>query len=132
MILAQQVRERILIKILVDDVVQPGPERQRAAFGRAVTRRAAGLETRNRCERALHQPQDLARSELIGALAQAVAAALAAHPLDHTALDERLDNALEIFFRDILPLGDLLERDIPVGLVLGHVDEHTQCVAALG
>ena len=103
-----------------------------AALPCAVAGRAAGFEASDGGERALHQPQDLASRELIRALAQAVAAALAAHALDHAAFDERFDDALQILFRNVLPLGDLLERDVPVGLVLGHVDEHAQRVAAFG
>jgi hypothetical protein len=42
------------------------------------------------------------------------------------------ENALQIFFRNLLAVGDLLERNVAVRLVLCQVDHNTQGVAPLG
>ena len=66
------------------------------------------------------------------AAGQAVAAALAAQPFQKAVLHQDFQDVLQIFFRDILPRGDLLQRDIAFGLMLGQVDHHTQRIAAFG
>ena len=57
---------------------------------------------------------------------------LVAQPFQKAVLHQDFQDVLQIFFRDILPRGDLLQRDIAFGLMLGQVDHHTQRIAAFG
>ena len=55
---------------------------------------------------------------------------LAAQTVQQPLFHKQLDNALQVFFGDALPFGNLLERDISVGVLFGQVDKHPQRVAA--
>ena len=91
--LGQQVGERNAVEIVVDERVELLPDGQREALVRA----RAGvlpLQTGNGRERALRQPDDLADRIILQLPAEAVAAALAALPLDQSRAREHGDDAL--------------------------------------
>ena len=82
-------------------------------------------------ERALRRAQDLARGVVRGAVQEAVAAALAVRALDQPGFGKRAQNALEIFLRQLQPLGDLAAGD-KTAAVSGQIDHDEQSVAAAG
>ena len=82
-------------------------------------------------ERALRRAQDLARGIVRGAAQEAVAAALTVRALDQPGFGKRAQNALEIFLRQLQPLGDLAARD-KTAAVSGQIDHDEQGVAAAG
>ena len=91
-----------------------------------------GGQAAHRRKAALGQHQDLAHGVLIRAAGEPVAAALAAQALQKAVLHQHLKDVFQIFFRDLLPGSDLLERDIFFRLMLGKVDHHAQCIAPFG
>ena len=91
--LGQQVGERNAVEIVIDERVELLPDGQRETLVRA----RAGvlpLQTGNGRKRALRQPDDLADRIILQLPAKAVAAALAALPLDQSRAREHGDDAL--------------------------------------
>ena len=85
---AHQIRQRNAVQIAVDGLIQPLPERQRAAFRRMGTGRCARFQTGYRGKRFFRQPQDLPCGVLFRRLRQSVAAALAADAAEQLGLDQ--------------------------------------------
>ena len=127
-----EVGEGDLAEVVGDEVVQTFPHRIGAAVGHPLAGRGSRRQAAHRGKAALRQQQDLCHRVLVRAAGQAVAAALAAQPFQKAVLHQDFQDVLQIFFRDILPRGDLLQRDIAFGLMLGQVDHHTQRIAAFG
>ena len=70
--------------------------------------------------------------ELVGLAGQTIAAALAAQALEEAVLHQNLEDVFEVFFGDLLPGGDLFQRDIFFRAVLSQIYHHTQRIAPLG
>src|SRR5260370_9523593 len=86
-----------------------------AADGRA-RRTARGAD------RLVHGEDDVGDARLVGAMTEEIAAAGAAHALDQARGAQLGEELLEIGQGDLLPLGDLGERDRAALAVLGEVD----------
>ena len=65
-------------------------------------------------------------------MSRAVAALIAAVREQEAGTAERRNDLLEVFFGDILPLGNVLERYAAVSLMLRKVEHQAQRVASLG
>src|SRR5262249_24427301 len=75
-----------------------------------------------RADRLVDGKDDVGDPRLRRGMSQAVAAARPAHALDEAALAQPREELLEIGERNLLPLGDLGERDGLAAAVLGEVD----------
>ena len=126
-----QVGKGNAVKIVGDHRVQLAPHRQGAALGHAAALHGVLLQAGHRGQAALAQAQDAADGVLLGRFGQAVAAGLAAQPLQIPLLDKAFYARLQILFRDILSCGDLLQGNVAVVLMLRYVDHDTQRITAL-
>ena len=127
-----EVGQSDLAKVVGDHVVQALPHRIGAAVGHPFAGGSTGHKAAHGGKAALGQQQDLCHGVLVGGAGQPVAAALAAQTFQKAVLHQHLQDVFQIFFRDLLPFGDLLQRHIPLRLVFGQVDHYAQCVTALG
>ena len=127
-----EVGQSDLTKVVGDHVVQALPHRIGAAVGHPFAGGSTGHKAAHGGKAALGQQQDLCHGVLVGGAGQPVAAALAAQTFQKAVLHQHLQDVFQIFFRDLLPFGDLLQRHIPLRLVFGQVDHYAQCVTALG
>ena len=62
--------------------------------------------------------------------AERVAALIAARGAQNVGFAQHGHDLLQIFFRDLLPLRDVLERDIAVALMRGQIEHHAQGIPA--
>ena len=81
-------------------------------------------------EPALGQAQDLTDGVILRGTGQPVAALIAARGAQNVGFAQHGHDLLQIFFRDLLPLRDVLERDIAVALMRGQIEHHAQGIPA--
>ena len=127
-----QLLEGDAVDVLVDHIVQPGPERQSEALVRHGTLVGLAAEAGDGGHAALDGPQDLTGGVVGGGFGQAVAALTAALTLDEAHAGQRSDDLLQIFQTQLLALADLLQRDGGTRGVAGQLGHQPQCIAALG
>ena len=130
--LGRQICQRDAVQIILHQRVQLPPHGQRVAFGPARTFHRLLFQAGHGGQAALRKPQNASHGILLGRPCQPVAPALSAHACQKLALHQTFENALQIFFRDILTPGNSFERDISLCLVLGQVNHNTQRIAPLG
>ena len=92
--LMQQVCQRNAVQIAVNELVQLFPDRERLALFRPGATVHLTVQTGHRGQRPLGQPQNLPHGVVLQLPAEAVAAALAALPLDQSRAREHGDDAL--------------------------------------
>ena len=92
--LLDQIGDGHAFQIVMDHLIQPLPQRQRAALLRPGAGFSGSLQTGHRGEGLLRQPQDAAHRVLLGVLRQPVSAALAPQAFHDLCLYQRPDNAL--------------------------------------
>ena len=95
------------------------------------TRLRVFLKTGYRCKSSFHDFQYLTYSIFFRLAAEAVTAAFTAYSGKQSTFDQILDNDFQIFFGDLLPFGDILERDITALAVLRKIDHYAQSVPSL-
>ena len=125
-----QIRDGDAIQIFVDDLVQALPHRQRTALAHSGAGFRPLSQAGHRGQRFLRQAQNAAHGVLLRGLSQAVAAALAPQAFQNLALDQDPDDAFQILFRNLLPLGNAAQRNKFLRLMLRQVDHHPQGIAS--
>ena len=104
-----QLLEGDAVDVLVDHIVQPGPERQSEALVRHGTLVGLAAEAGDGGNAALNGAKDITGGVVGGGFGQAVAALTAALALDQPHPCQRGDDLFQIFQAEVLPLTDLLE-----------------------
>ena len=115
-----QIRYGIGTQVGTYGIVQPLPECKRPAVGHAPAGRLLRLQAGYRCKGAFHQADHVINIDLIRSPVQLITAAFTAKAFDDTRFDQILDDVFQIFFRDLLPFGNLLQRDVVRRRMLGH------------
>ena len=86
---------------------------------------------RTASDRLVDREDDVGDAGVVAVMREQIAAARPAHALDETAAAQLGEKLLEIGQRNLLPLGDLGERDRPAVAVPGEIDHRHHRVAAL-
>ena len=107
--MAGQLLQGDAVDVLVDHLVQPGPEGQGEALLRHGAFVGLAAQAGDGGHAALNGSQDLTGGVVGGSLGQAVAALTAALALDQPHPCQRGDDLFQIFQAEVLPLTDLLE-----------------------
>ena len=128
--LAGQLFQRDAVDVLVDDLVQPGPEGQGEALLGHGTLVGLAAQAGDGGHAALDGAQDLASGVVGGGFGQAVAALTAALALHEADPCQRRHDLLQIFQAQVLPLADLLQRDGSARRVAGQLGHQPQGIAA--
>ncbi len=97
------------------------PKRQGLALGGTGAGGRIAGKAGHRRKRPLHQLQDLAHCVVFRRAAEPIPAALAAYPGDELAGHKLPHDDLQIFFGDRLSLGNVLERDIALTVLLRQI-----------
>ena len=129
-LLLEQVLERDAVEIVADDALQPLPHGQGGARSAARASVRVLFETGDGREPTLGQTQDLADGIVLWCASQPVAALIAARGAQNVRFAQHGHDLFQIFFRDLLPLRDVLERDIAVALMCCQIEHHAQGVPA--
>src|SRR5712691_11326082 len=127
------VAKRHRAQIQVDLIAQFLPEimgQTSAAIAAAADRFAGG--TSHRVERLVDRDDNVGNPDLVAVMPQAIAAAGPAHAADQATAPQLGKELLEIGERDLLPFGDLGERDRVAAAVPGEVDHRHHRIAAPG
>lgn len=127
-----QILQRDAREIILDHTVQALPERESRAIRAARAGVDLAVQTGHGGKTSLGQAQNVPRGVVLRPAGQPVAALIAAVREQEAGTAERRNDLLEVFFGDILPLGNVLERYAAVSLMLRKVEHQAQRVASLG
>src|SRR5262245_33384032 len=83
-------------------------------------------------DRLIYGKNDVGNASLGAVMRQKVAAARTAHALDEPALAQEREELLKVGERDLLPLGNLRERDRSASAMLCEIDHSHHRIAAFG
>ena len=112
--------------------VQPLPHRQRQTFPASLAPVGVLIHTGHRRYGTLGNLQNLQNRVFLRAPGQTVSPLMPPHGLQTARLSQLQGDLLQIFFRNFLPLGNVLQRHIALLLVLRHVQHHPHRISALG
>ena len=128
----QDVLKGDVIQILIDDLIQPFPYGDREALLCTGTVYRAGLETCHRCQIALCDAQDLSHGVFLRLFREPIAPLIAPVGAEQVGFVQQRNDLFQLFFRDILPFGDILQLNIAVPLILCQIQQHAQGIAPFG
>ena len=130
-LLLEQILQCDAVKIAANDPLQPLPHGQGGALSAARASIRVLFETGDGREPALGQTQNLTDGIVLWRAGQPVAALIAARGAQNVRFAQHGYDLLQIFFRDLLPLRDVFERNIAVALVCCQVEHHAQGIPSL-
>ena len=119
------------VEIVGDRLVKSLPYGERDALRAAFALNRRVVQARHGRQAALRQPQNVANRVLIGRIGQLVAALVAAVGSEYFRAVENGNDLLQVFFGNVLPLGDVPQGDETVVLVRRQVKQEPQGAAAL-
>ena len=121
-----QIHQRNAVQIAVDEAVQLFPHGQRLAFSGPWAAAFVSVQTGHRGQRPLGQPQDLAHGVVLQLPAQAVSTALAPESFHQSRLGQNGNDALQIFFGNLLIFRNKRQGDIAASVIFRQFHHDSQ------
>ena len=130
--LIHEIPEGVMAEIVVHHLVKPLPQGQRPAPVRTGTGRRALFQTRHGTEAQLRHLENFRCGVILGLSGEPIAAALAPNTGHQALLGQKPHNRLQIFLRNLLPLGNLTKGHIAVAVLLRQINHHAEGIATTG
>lgn len=125
-----QIGKRHMVDHITDRPIDLLPEIQRHTVLAARALVDLVIQTRNRCNTALHKAENLPNSVILGVIDQMIAPLGTADTFDKTATHQNRNDLLQILFADPVNIRNRFDREIDTRLLHGQLQHQVQRVTA--